>query len=243
MSNILQRSPEWFQSRKKKFTASEIVRLCSDGSRKMTDEEIEQHKIENPKSRKTTTWYVPDGLKTYALEKAIEHFLDPEEDSFLSQAVQDGKEREPLAFEKFKNNKALEFLEVQEAEFVTNDPNSGSSPDGVVSDNSVLEIKCPNKTTFFKVVLFDFIDQKYFFQMQKQMKDTGSKQCYYFVYYIQDGEEFWHEIIVPRCEETITLIEERIIIASELRDEYIQSIYKKAQWLNCAKEIDVNEDF
>lgn len=231
MSNIQQRSPEWFEQRKKKFTASEVVRLCADGSRKMTEEELVQHKIDFPKSRKTTTWDIPEGLRTYALEKAIEHFVDPEEDSFLSQAVQDGKEREPLAFEKFKSNKAIDFLEVSESGFVTNDPNSGSSPDGLVSDNSVLEIKCPNKTTFFKVVVHDYVDEKYFYQMQKQMKDTGANQCYYFVYYVQDGDEFWHEIIVPRCEESIKLIEERIVIASKLRDEYIEIIKNKAQWL------------
>lgn len=63
------------------------------------------------------------------------------------------------------------------------------------------------------------------------MSDTGAKQAYYFVYYIQDGEEFWHEILVPRCEETISLIKERIEIAVKLRDEYIALIKEKAQWL------------
>lgn len=97
MENIQQRSPEWFKLRKGKFTASQIINLCADGSRKMTEEELVQHKLEFPKSRKTTIWDIPDGLKTYALEKAVEFFLDPEEDTYLSQAVQDGKEREPLA--------------------------------------------------------------------------------------------------------------------------------------------------
>lgn len=228
---IAQRSPEWHKQRAKKFTASPIVNLCADGSRKMTEEELVAYKLENPKSRKTITWDIPEGLKTYALEKAIDFFVDPEEDAYLSASVQEGKEREPLAFEKFKNQKALEFLEVYESEFVSNDGVSGSSPDGIVSNNSVLEIKCPNKTTFFRVVLTNEVDKKYFFQMQKQMKDTGALQCYYFVYYIQDGEEYWHEIIVPRCEETIALIEERILIAVKLRDEYVETIKKNAQWL------------
>lgn len=231
MENIQQRSPEWFRLRKGKFTASQIINLCADGSRKMTEEELVQHKLEFPKSRKTTIWDIPEGLKTYALEKAVEFFLDPEEDTYLSQSVQDGKEREPFAFEKFKSIKELDFLDVKEAYFVSTDSKSGSSPDGLVSDNSVLEIKCPTKSTFFKVVAFDYIDKKYFYQMQKQMSDTGAKQAYYFVYYIQDGEEFWHEILVPRCEETIALIKERIEIAVKLRDEYIALIKEKAQWL------------
>lgn len=248
---IQQRSPEWHKQRAKKFTASKIISLCADGSRKMTEEELTQHKIDNPKSRKTTTWDIPEGLKTYALEKAIDFFVNPEEDLYLSAAVEEGKETEPLAFEKFKSNKALEFLQVDEAVFVSNDGVSGSSPDGLVSNDSVLEIKCPTKTTFFKVVLTGEIDKKYFFQMQKQMKDTGAKQCYYFVYYIQDGEEYWHEILVPRCEETIALIEERILIAVGLRDEYVEQIRNNAQWLTKdVKEIKVfdattlsNEDF
>jgi len=230
-TQVQQRSPEWHKQRAKKFTASKIIALCADGSRKMTEEELSAFKLENPKSRKTTTWDIPEGLKTYALEKAIDFFVDPDEDSFLSEAVEKGKELEPLAFEKFKSLKAMEFLEVTESEFVSNDGQSGSSPDALVSNNSVAEFKCPNKTTFFRIVLTGEIDKKYFFQMQKQMKDTGAHQCYYFPYYIQDGEEYWHEIIVPRCEETIALIEERILIAVRLRDEYVETIKKKAQWL------------
>lgn len=229
---IQQRSPEWHKQRAKKFTGSKIVNLCADGSRKMTEEELAQHKIDFPKSRKTTTWDIPEGLKTYALEKAIDFFINPEEDLYLSQAVEDGAETEPFAFEKFKSLKSSEFLDVTEAFFISNDGVSGSSPDGLVSNNSVLEIKCPTKTTFFRLVLTNEIDKKYFFQMQKQMKDTGATQCYYFVYFISDGEEYWHEILVPRCEETIALIEERILIAVKLRDEYVEQITKNAQWLS-----------
>lgn len=248
---IIQRSPEWHKQRAKKFTASKIVNLCADGSRKMTEEELVQHKIDFPKSRKTTTWDIPEGLKTYALEKAIDFFVNPEEDLYLSAAVEEGKETEPFAFEKFKSLKSSEFLDVSEAVFVSNDDVSGSSPDGLVSNNSVLEIKCPTKTTFFRLVLTNEIDKKYFFQMQKQMKDTGTSQCYYFVYFISDGEEYWHEILVPRCEETIALIEERILIAVKLRDEYVEQIRKNAQWMpkniNHIKVFDPtvisNEDF
>lgn len=240
---IQQRSPEWYKQRAKKFTASKILSLCADGSRKMTEEELAQHKIDFPKSRKTTTWDVPEGLKTYALEKAIEFFVDPEEDTYLSEAVEEGKEKEPLAFEKFSALKAVDFLTVEEAEFISKDGVSGSSPDGLVSNNSVLEIKCPSKTTFFRVVLTGEIDKKYFFQMQKQMKDTGASQCYYFVYFIQDGEEYWHEILVKRCEDTIKLIEERILIAVELRDKYVEQIKKNAQWLNPVRPVEEIEVF
>lgn len=242
MSDLIQqRSPEWHKQRAKKFTASKIVSLCADGSRKMTEEELKQWKIDNPKSKKTTTWDIPEGLKTYALEKAIDFFVDPEEDTYLSAAVEEGKETEPFAFEKFKALKSSEFLDVIEAVFICNDGCSGSSPDGLVSNNSVLEIKCPSKTTFFRVVLTNEVDKKYFFQMQKQMKDTGATQCYYFVYYIQDGEQYWHEIVVKRCEETIALIEERILIAVELRDKYVEQIKNNAQWLgNSVKTNDIN---
>jgi hypothetical protein len=151
--SVQQRSPEWHKQRAKKFTASQIISLCADGSRKMTEEELAAFKLENPKSRKTTTWDIPEGLKTYALEKAIDFFIDPDEDTYLSAAVEDGKEREPLAFEKFSALRSLEFLQVEEAEFISNDGVSGSSPDGLVSNNSVCEFKCPNKKTFFYVVL------------------------------------------------------------------------------------------
>lgn len=226
-----QRTDEWYNARIGRFTASDCIDLCADGSRKMTDEELRIFKENNPKSRKTTTWDIPDGLKTKALQKAVEHFIGRKEDSeFLPKDMQRGVDLEPYAFENFKAKKELEFLQVETCGFIFDGEHSGSSPDGLVSDDAVLEIKCPDRDAFFKLVLTGEINKKYFFQIQKQMHDTGRSKCYFFNYLIHEGEELTHEIVVPRCEDTIKLIQDRIKIATELKQDYINKIKENKQW-------------
>ena len=203
-----QRTEEWYNIRATRFTASDIVDICAASKDGITA-----------------------GMITKAMSKAVEHFLGVEEQpEYLPEAMQRGVDNEPFAFKKFAELKALEFLDVSECGFYEDGLNSGSSPDGIVSNNSVLEIKCPNRETFFKLVATEEISKKYMFQMQKQMHDTKTNQCYFFNYYIHEGEELWHEIIVKRDEEIINLIQSRIKIGSELRDSYIAQISKNKQF-------------
>ena len=231
LQQIEQRSEEWYKMREGRFTASDCIDLCADGSRKMDEFELSVYKKENPKGKKTTTWDIPEGLKTKALEKAIEYFIGLEEQpEYLPKDMQRGVDLEPLAFEKFKELKEVEFLTVENCGFFEDGEDSGSSPDGLVSDNAVLEIKCPNRKTFFDLVRTNEINKKYLYQMQKQMHDTGSEKCYFFNYYIHEGLELYHEIIVLRDEEIINLIQKRIKIAIELRNQYISEIKNNRQW-------------
>lgn len=204
-SNNEQRSDEWFNDRLGKFTASET------------------HKLMGIKGLGETG-------KTYAFDKAIEALFGETEESFLSYDMQRGIELEPLAFKKFKELKELKFLSVENCGFFHECENTGASPDGLVSDNSVLEIKCPKASTFFKLVLSNEIDKKYFYQMQKQMKATNRDKAYFFNYIVLDGVEYWHEIEVPRCQKTIDLIGEREKEAILLKLQYIEQIKNNQQF-------------
>ncbi len=203
-----QRTEEWYNIRSTRFTASDILDICAASKDGITA-----------------------GMITKAMSKAVEHFLGVEEQpEYLPKAMQLGVDNEPFAFKKFSELKALEFLEVTECGFYEDGLNSGSSPDGIVSDNSTLEIKCLDRDNFFRVIATGEISKKFMFQMQKQMHDTKTHQCYLFNYYIHEGEELWHEIIVKRNEEIIDLIQSRIKIGSELRDSYIAQISKNKQF-------------
>jgi len=204
-SNNEQRSDEWINERLGKFTASET------------------HKLMGIKGLGETG-------KTYAFDKAIETLFGETEESFLSYDMQRGVELEPLAFKKFKELKELKFLSVENCGFFHECENTGASPDGLVSDNAVLEIKCPKANTFFKLVLSNEIDKKYFYQMQKQMKSTNRDKAYFFNYIVLDGVEYWHEIEVPRCQKTIDLIGEREKEAIALKAKYIEQIKSNQQF-------------
>lgn len=202
---VEQRSEEWRKGRHGKFTASEI------------------HKLMGIKGLGETG-------KSYAIEKAIEELYGDMEENFISFDMQKGIETEPLAFEKFSELKSLDFIDVKNCSFFKICENSGASPDGIVGENDILEIKCPKSTTFFKLVADEEVDKKYFYQMQMQMLSTGGKKAHFFNYLIHEGKEFHHEIIVPRCEKTIELMKERIEEATKIKLEYIEKINNNKQF-------------
>lgn len=54
---------------------------------------------------------------------------------------------------------------------------SGASPDGLIGDDGLIEIKCPNTATHLDFLLGGKVDKKYVLQMQWQMACTGRKWC------------------------------------------------------------------
>jgi len=203
---ILQRSPEWYAQRLGKFTSSKADKLLGVKGLGQT------------------------GL-TYCLQLAIEIAEGIDEDKqFVSYDMQHGIETEPYGFDQFKRNKALEFIDVSNCGFYKLNEDIGGSPDGIVSDNSVLEIKCPKDETFFKLVAEGEIDKEYYNQMQHQMWVTGKEKAYFFNYIIHKGEPKWHEILVPRDEIVITKLISRTKEAIPIRDEYVEKILKNRQY-------------
>lgn len=207
---MLQRTKEWFKVREGRFTASKINRLLGKESLSRTKQSID----------------------TYAFEKAIETVYGREEDTYISEDMQRGINQEPLAFNLFKEIKSYEFLEVKEVGFYKLGKHAGASPDGNVSNNSNLEIKCPRRNKFFKLVAngINEVDKDYIAQMQMQMLCTKTEKSYFLNYYLENNIQYWHEIIIERDETMIDLIEKRIDIATEIKLEYIEKINKNAQW-------------
>jgi putative phage-type endonuclease len=199
-----QRTTDWHNARVGKFTASEI------------------HKLMGLKGLGETG-------KSYAFDKAVEELFGEVKDNYVSFDMNRGIELEPMAFSKFKDLKSLEFLEVEQCGFFSKDFH-GASPDGLVSDNAILEIKCPSATTFFKLVLDNEIDKRYYYQMQHQMLCTGRNKAYFFNYYIFDGIEYWHEIAVEQDEKVCDLIWDRILEANEIKQDYINKLKSNKQW-------------
>ena len=202
----LQRIESWKQQRYGKFTASEIVKIL--GVRGLGETG-----------------------KNYAIDKAIEALYGEFEENYISYDMQNGIDTEPLAFAKFKELKSLEFLEVTNCGFFDNCEHSGASPDGLVSDDAILEIKCPKSSTFFKLVATNEIDAKYYAQMQMQMMSTNRNKAYFFNYLIHEGTEYYHEIIVERDEVMIEKIKERLKEVIEIKTEYINKIKLNKQWI------------
>ena len=205
---MLQRSEEWFDIRLGKFTASEIHKLMGiQGLGKVGE--------------------------TYCFEKACELvYGKDDEENFISYDMQRGVTLEPMAFRKFVELKAMEFVEVKECTFFPYSKDSGASPDGVVGNDAILEIKCPRSTKFFNLVAIgeSAIDKEYFHQMQFQMLCSNSIRAHFFNYIIFKGTEMWHEIEVNRCEKTIEIMKKRIEEAVILRNQFVEYLTKNQQF-------------
>lgn len=112
----------------------------------------------------------------YMAQVMAERVAGEPAESFSSAAMQWGTETEPQARAMYG---FVEDQEVLEVGFVHHPSIDwlGASPDGLVGDDGLLEIKCPNTATHFKTLLGGKIDPQYMRQMQVQMACTERKWC------------------------------------------------------------------
>jgi putative phage-type endonuclease len=146
-----QRSEEWFQARLGKVTASRVADVLS--------------KIKSGESA---------SRRNYKIQLVSERLTGEKQETYINQAMQDGIDREFYAREKY----VQQFGEVEEVGFV-NHPTleAGASPDGMVGDDGLLEIKCPMGTTHTETLMTQEVPSKYIPQIQFQLRCTGRKWC------------------------------------------------------------------
>ena len=110
----------------------------------------------------------------YMAELIVERLTGKPADMYISAAMQWGTEQEPharLAYE------AKLGVLVNQVAFVPHPKIelSGCSPDGLIDDDGMVEIKCPNTSTHIETCITRTVLQKYQTQMQWQMACTGRK--------------------------------------------------------------------
>jgi putative phage-type endonuclease len=112
----------------------------------------------------------------YEAELIAERLTGETGESFTNAAMQWGTDTEPEA------RAAYEFMndaEVTEVGFITHPTiaMSGASPDGLVGDEGMVEIKCPKTATHLATLLGSAIPKKYTVQMQWQMACADRLWC------------------------------------------------------------------
>lgn len=112
----------------------------------------------------------------YAAQLIAERLTGTPAESYTNAAMQHGTETEPEA------RAAYEFYQgvtVREVAFVPHPQidQAGCSPDGLVDEDGLVEIKCPNTATHLETLLGQAVPGKYDAQMQFQMACTGRAYC------------------------------------------------------------------
>jgi putative phage-type endonuclease len=151
--NVEQGTAEWHELRRGKVTASRVADILA----------------------KTKTG--PSASRqNYLIELALQRITKTIEPSYTNAAMEWGTQTEPqarVAYEVATNN----F--VDQVAFIDHPiiAGFGCSPDGLVGENGLIEIKCPNSATHWEYFKAKEPPKKYFIQMQAQMAVTGAKWC------------------------------------------------------------------
>ena len=175
-----QRTEEWFKQRLGKVTASAISNVIA----------------------KTKTG-VSASRENYSTQLTLERLTGEQAEFYTNAAMEWGTATEPKARQAYE---IYREVFVDEVGFITHPmiEMSGASPDGLVGDDGLVEIKCPESKTQMETLLNQKVPTKYMPQMQWQMACTGRKWC--------DFVSF-----DPRMPENLRLFVQRV----ERNDEYI----------------------
>lgn len=155
----MQQTPEWYAARLGKVTASSVHKVLA----------------------RTKTGYGADRAN-YLTQLVLERVTGVKADSYTNAAMQWGIDQEPFARAAYE---AAKGLLVDEVGFVQHPTiaMAGASPDGLVGDDGMVEIKCPDSKTALECWLSeDPVESKYFAQMQWQMRCADRAWCDYVVF-------------------------------------------------------------
>ena len=148
-----QRTEEWFSARMGCVTASRTADVMA----------------------KTKSGYAASRAN-YMAELICERLTCERQGGFSSAAMQWGTETEPqarMAYEIITGATVVETGFVLHPEIA----GFGASPDGLIGDDGLIEIKCPNTATHIDTLLADKVPTKYIIQMHVQMLCTGRVWC------------------------------------------------------------------
>jgi hypothetical protein len=142
--NIIQQTPEWFELKKGKMSASHATAIGNCGK----------------------------GLETYC--RQIVRNMIVERQSYVNKDMERGNELEPIGRLTYE----FEYgCSVKQVGFIAHSDFVGYSPDGLISDDGLIELKARNDEIHFGLLLGDSVDSSTIWQMNMGMLVSGRKWC------------------------------------------------------------------
>jgi putative phage-type endonuclease len=185
---IIQGTPEWFAAKRGNVGASHISDIMA-----------------------TTKSGYSASRKNYAAQLIVERLTGETAESYTNAAMQWGIDTEPLARQAYEERMFVEVVQVGWVQ--VQGMRAGCSPDGLVGDDGLIEIKCPNTATHIDTLLTGKIDRKYILQMQWQMFTTGRVWCDYVSY-------------DPRLPDNLSYYRQRVMRDDAMIDEIVAEVNK-----------------
>lgn len=195
--DIGQRTEEWHQLRGGRFTSSQIAKLFS----------------------KETTLEFQNCIRQIVSERMIGDVV--KEDSYDNQYMKWGREHEDEARERFEQET---FIKVDKSGFFVYQNICGCSPDGLIDDDGLIEIKCPKATTQVKYLEENKFPAEYKYQVHSQMLFSGRSYCYFVSYHPQlplfikhvEKDDLIQQEIIDKVNYCNKLVEQKLKLISKL---------------------------
>ena len=160
---MLQRTPEWFAARLGKVTASRINDVLAYIGKNKTEEGVTR--------------------RNYRRELALERWSGKsQERDYVSGAMLAGIELEAEARDEYAYQKGVEVTETgfQAHPMISM---AGASPDGLVGDDGLLELKCPESNAMWEALCQRPLERRYKLQAMFQLACHGRRRwvdvCFY----------------------------------------------------------------
>lgn len=173
-------------------------------------------KIITPTGKESTQF------EKYALELATQTLVSEPDSTFKNEAMQRGNALEALARQLYQET-TLNFVD-EITMFKSNCGNFGYSPDGLIGEDGLLEIKCPLATTHLKYLIDNKLPSEYIPQVQGGLLVSGRKWCDFVSYHPNFKERNILIIRVERDKEFITKLKEGIEKTIKLRDQILAKL-------------------
>ena len=189
-----QRSDEWLEARVGKITASRIKGITA-----------------KPKAGQA--------INATLLDVLSERLTGIQIETPITKAMQWGIDCEPLAKHAYE---LATFRTVVECGFIPHHiiPQSGASPDGLIGDDGLIEIKCPDTTKHLNTLITGQVPSDHLPQIIWQLACTGRDWCDFVSFDPRLEPHLQIKIIrVERDETDIDKWEQLVIQANELLDK------------------------
>ena len=193
-----QRTEEWFAARLGKVTASKVSAVLAK------------------KDSATRADYLTDLV--------LERLTGKQQEFYQNEAMQWGTDTEPqarMAYEAQSSNLVDELGFIDHPTIA----NFGCSPDGVIGEDGLIEIKCPNSKTHLSTLLSGKAPTKYIPQMQTQMAVMNRQWCDFVSFDPRLPEDLQLFVVrVNRDNEYIAKLEEEVVVFLDEVNETVNKL-------------------
>jgi hypothetical protein len=202
--NVEQNTDEWLQLRAGKVTGSGISKIMAN----------EGKAFGQP-------------AKDYAVQIALERIIgEPRGNNYSNGHMERGHEQEPLARAAYEDEF---FCDISGGGFF-DCGNEGCSPDGLIGDSGIIEIKSCIYNIHYKNVKRDDIDPAYKWQLYFNLQKTERDWIDYVSYchdYPQGKKLFTRRVHANECGDVFTRMDSRLLEFEKLVDESKNNILRE----------------